>query len=59
MFLHAFNAKALPNADQPIFDRLFDCAKRHIQAGVMAWHEWHPSRVAWTIDRPKAISEQT
>ncbi len=27
--------RALPKADQAVFDRLFDCAKRHIQAGVM------------------------
>jgi len=27
--------QALPKADQAIFDRLFDCAKLHIQAGVM------------------------
>jgi hypothetical protein len=26
--------KALPTADQALFDRLFDCAKRHVQAGV-------------------------
>jgi hypothetical protein len=32
--------KALPKADQPIFDRLFDCAKLHIQAGVMMSHPW-------------------
>jgi hypothetical protein len=51
--------KALLKTDQALFDRLFDCAKLHIQAGVMAWHEWHPSRVAWTIDRPKSISQKT
>ena len=27
--------RVLPKADHAIFDRLFDCAKRHIQAGVM------------------------
>jgi hypothetical protein len=32
--------KALPKADQPLFDRLFDCAKRHIQAGVMVLRPW-------------------
>ena len=26
--------RALPKADQPRFDRLFDCAKLHVQAGV-------------------------
>ncbi len=32
--------KALSKADQPIFDRLFDCAKLHIQAGVMVSRPW-------------------
>jgi len=32
--------RALPTADQPIFDRLFDCAKLHIQAGVMVARPW-------------------
>jgi hypothetical protein len=32
--------RALPKADQPIFDRLFDCAKLHIQAGVMVSRSW-------------------
>jgi len=32
--------RALPNADQAAFDRLFDCAKRHIQAGVMVSRPW-------------------
>jgi hypothetical protein len=32
--------RALPKADQPIFDRLFDCAKLHIQAGVMVSRPW-------------------
>ena len=32
--------KALPKADQAIFDRLFDCAKLHIQAGVMVSRPW-------------------
>ena len=32
--------KALPKTDQPIFDRLFDCAKLHIQAGVMVARPW-------------------
>jgi hypothetical protein len=32
--------KALPKADQPLFDRLFDCAKLHIQAGVMVSRPW-------------------
>jgi hypothetical protein len=32
--------RALPKADQAAFDRLFDCAKLHIQAGVMASRPW-------------------
>jgi hypothetical protein len=32
--------KALPKADQALFDRLFDCAKLHIQAGVMVARPW-------------------
>jgi hypothetical protein len=32
--------RALPKDDQAIFDRLFDCAKLHIQAGVMISRPW-------------------
>ena len=32
--------RALPKADQPVFDWLFDCAKVHIQAGVMVARPW-------------------
>jgi hypothetical protein len=32
--------KALPKADQATFDRLFDCAKIHVQAGVMVSRAW-------------------
>jgi hypothetical protein len=32
--------KALPKADQALFDRLFDCAKLHIQSGVMVARSW-------------------
>ena len=32
--------RALPKADQALFDRLFDCAKLHIQAGVMMSRPW-------------------
>jgi hypothetical protein len=32
--------RALPKADQPLFDRLFDCAKLHIQADVMVSRPW-------------------
>jgi hypothetical protein len=31
---------ALQKADQAIIDRLFDCAKLHIQAGVMVSRPW-------------------
>jgi hypothetical protein len=32
--------KALPKADQALFDRLFDCAKLHIQASLMVSRPW-------------------
>ena len=32
--------KKLPKADQAIFNRLFDCAKLHLQAGVMVACPW-------------------
>jgi hypothetical protein len=32
--------RALPKADQALFDRLFDCPKLHIQAGVMVSRPW-------------------
>jgi hypothetical protein len=32
--------KALPKADQALFDRLFDCVKLHIQGGVMVARPW-------------------
>jgi len=32
--------RALPKADQALFDRLFDCAKLHVQAGVMISRPW-------------------
>lgn len=32
--------RALPNADQAIVDRLFDCATLHIQAGVLVSRPW-------------------
>jgi hypothetical protein len=32
--------RALPKADQAALDRLFDCAKLHIQAGVMVSRPW-------------------
>ena len=32
--------RALPKADQVIFDKLFDCAKLHVEAGVMVSRPW-------------------
>jgi hypothetical protein len=32
--------RTLPKPDQAIFDRLIDCAKLHIQAGVMVARPW-------------------
>ncbi len=32
--------RALPKADQVLFDRLFDGAKLHVQAGVMVSRPW-------------------
>jgi hypothetical protein len=32
--------RALPKEDQALFDRLFDCAKLHVQAGVMVSRPW-------------------
>jgi hypothetical protein len=32
--------RALPKEEQAAFDRLFDCAKRHVQAGVMVSRPW-------------------
>ena len=32
--------RSLPKADQVIFDKLFDCTKLHIQAGVMVSRPW-------------------
>ena len=32
--------RALPKEDQATFDHLFDCAKLHVQAGVMVSRAW-------------------
>jgi hypothetical protein len=32
--------RALPKEDHTIFDRLFDCAKLHVQSGVMVSRPW-------------------
>jgi hypothetical protein len=41
--------KALPKADQVLFDRLFDCAKMHIQAGVMVARPWAFETIAMAV----------
>jgi hypothetical protein len=41
--------RALPKADQPVFDQLFDCAKLHIQAGVMVSRPWPFETVGMAI----------
>jgi hypothetical protein len=41
--------RALPKADQAIFDRLFDCAKLHIQAGVMVSRPWPYETIVMAI----------
>jgi hypothetical protein len=41
--------KALPKADRPLFDRLFDCAKQHVQAGVMVARPWAFETVVMAI----------
>jgi hypothetical protein len=41
--------KALPKADQATFDGLFDCAKLHIQTGVMMSRSWPFVTIAMAI----------
>ncbi len=41
--------RALPKADQAVFDRLFDCAKLHIQAGVMVSRPWPIETIVMAI----------
>jgi hypothetical protein len=41
--------RALPKADQAAFDRLFDCAKLHIQAGVMVSRPWPFETIAIAV----------
>jgi hypothetical protein len=41
--------RALPKANQAIFDRLFDCAKLHIQAGVMVARPWALEAIVMAI----------
>jgi hypothetical protein len=46
--------QALPKADQPLFDRLFDGAKLHIQAGVMVARPWPFETIVMAILRSAA-----
>jgi hypothetical protein len=46
--------QVLPKADQPLFDRLFDCAKLHIQAGVMVARPWPFETIVMAILRSAA-----
>jgi hypothetical protein len=41
--------RTLPKADQAVFDRLFDCAKLHVQAGVMVSRPWPFETIAMAI----------
>jgi hypothetical protein len=41
--------RTLPTADQAVFDRLFDCAKLHVQAGVMVSRPWPFETIAMAI----------
>jgi hypothetical protein len=51
--------RALPKADQAIFDRLFDCAKLHIQAGVMVSRPWPFETIVMAIllEQEKRVEE--
>jgi hypothetical protein len=51
--------RALPKEDQVIFDRLFDCAKLHIQAGVMVSRPWPFETIimAVLLEQEKRIGE--
>jgi hypothetical protein len=62
--------RALPEGDQAIFDRLFDCAKLHVQAGGYASRPWafetimmavvleHEKRLRGMLDRPARRATQ-
>jgi nitrate reductase gamma subunit len=45
--------RALPKADQALFDRLFDCAKLHIQAGVMVARPWPFETIVMAMSVPE------
>ena len=41
--------RALPKEDQATFDHLFDCAKLHVQAGVMVSRAWPFETIAMAV----------
>ena len=51
--------RALPKADQGIFDRLFDCPKLHVQSGVMVSRPWAFETVVMAIllEQQKQLEE--
>jgi hypothetical protein len=51
--------RALPKEDQALFDRLFDCATLHIQAGVMVSRPWPFETIimAVLLEQEKRIGE--
>jgi hypothetical protein len=51
--------RALPKADQVIFDKLFDCAKLHVQAGVMVSRPWPFETIVMAVllEQEKMVEE--
>ncbi len=51
--------RALPKADHARFDRLFDCAKLHVQAGVMVSRPWPFESIVMAVllEHEKRIEE--
>jgi hypothetical protein len=51
--------RALPKEEQAAFDRLFDCAKLHIQAGVMVSRPWPFETIVMAVllEQEKRIEE--
>jgi hypothetical protein len=51
--------RALPKADQVIFDKLFDCAKLHVQAGVMVSRPWPFETIVMAVllEQEKRVAE--
>jgi hypothetical protein len=58
--------RTLPKPDQALFDRLFDCAKLHIQAGVMVARPWPSESIVMAIvleqqkqlERPQSLLDE-